>query len=218
MDMNHSSDYHDYVFKDGRRVCRFDDMYRNSSEIPWHQDKTAYYVFSEIDIAVLKQFEYRTVCEIGCGLGYFSERLRNELAGPGGCRPDVTGVDISATAVEQAGLSFPGIRFTEGNLLRSRPLAREWFDLVVVKEVLWYVCKDLHGFLNNAVDMAGEGGFLYVSQSFPESSTWIGQDVIDGPGQLKEHLLKYTSPVHMCIEWDWSHNGRPLVHYLGRKK
>ena len=82
--MKFSRDYHDYVFKNGKLVGKFDEMYKNSSEIPWHQDETAYRVFSEIDIAILKQYEYESVCEIGCGFGYFTNRLHEELTSTGG--------------------------------------------------------------------------------------------------------------------------------------
>lgn len=82
--MKHSDDYHDYVFKDGKLVGKFDEMYKYSKEVPWHQDETAYHVFSEIDMAILKQFNYDSVCEIGCGLGFFSARLYNELKTRGG--------------------------------------------------------------------------------------------------------------------------------------
>lgn len=82
--MSHSTDYHDYVFKDGKLVGKFDEMYKYSREIPWHQDKNAYSVFSNIDIAILKQYKYESICEIGCGLGYFTNRLHKELSNNGG--------------------------------------------------------------------------------------------------------------------------------------
>lgn len=82
--MKKQIDYHDYVFKDGKLVGKFDEMYKYSAEIPWHQDKTVYSVFSEIDIAILKQYKYESICEIGCGLGYFSNRLYSEISSNGG--------------------------------------------------------------------------------------------------------------------------------------
>lgn len=77
--MSHTTDYHEYVFKDGKLIGKFEEMYRYSKEIPWHQDKTVYSVFSNIDISILRQFKYKYICEIGCGLGYFSNRLYKEL-------------------------------------------------------------------------------------------------------------------------------------------
>jgi|TARA_B100000315_G_scaffold178802_1_gene167474 hypothetical protein len=34
-----SDDYHDYVIKDGRLIGEFEQMYKNSRDIPWHQDR-----------------------------------------------------------------------------------------------------------------------------------------------------------------------------------
>jgi hypothetical protein len=45
-----SKKYHDYVFKNGKLIGAFDDMYKNSDEIPWHQDETIKDIFSELDI------------------------------------------------------------------------------------------------------------------------------------------------------------------------
>jgi hypothetical protein len=37
--MNKSTDYHDYVFRDGKLVGEFEEMYLNSATTPWHQDE-----------------------------------------------------------------------------------------------------------------------------------------------------------------------------------
>lgn len=42
--MSHSTDYHDYVFRDGKLVGEFEDMYKNSSKVPWHQDEQANWI------------------------------------------------------------------------------------------------------------------------------------------------------------------------------
>ena len=175
--MSNSSDYHDYVFKDGKRIGKFDEMYKYSAEIPWHQDKTAYSVFSDIDISILKQFKYESICEVGCGLGYFSNRLYKELSSNAGL-PKVTGIEISKTAVEKASEQFPDIRFIVGDLTKEILLPDEKYDLVVIKEVFWYVCHSLKQFLKNIREMIKENGFLFVSQSFPGTEKWVGDDLI----------------------------------------
>lgn len=216
--MKHSADYHDYVFKDGKRVHKFDEMYRYSRDVPWHQDQTAFAVFSEIDLAILKQYRYRTICEVGSGLGYFTDRLHRELLDPEGAPPVVTGIDISPTAVRKARRLFPGLRFAAADLTRTRPLSGERFDLVVVKEMLWYVCHRLAPFFRHTGAMVGDQGFLYISQSFPESQTWVGQDKIGSPEQLLEICSRYAEPVHQVVERDSNYSGRPLVHFLGTVK
>lgn len=91
------SDYHKYVFKDGQFVGEFEEMYQKSATVPWQQDHTAYWVFSEIDVVILKQYKYESICDIGCGIGYFSNRLAYEL------KTRVTGIDISKTAWKRQG-------------------------------------------------------------------------------------------------------------------
>jgi SAM-dependent methyltransferase len=217
--MEHSKDYHDYVFKDGRLVGDFEGMYRHSSDIPWHQDETSRSVFSDIDIAVLKQHSYDSICEVGCGMGYFTDRLRKELCSTNdGQRPRVTGLDVSETAVRRAGELFPECRFAAADALVERPLKGECFDLVVVKEVLWYVTDGLDRFLVNLSDMVKKDGFLYVSQSFPEEKQWVGQDVIGSPDDLMTILSKKVDIAYHCIEWDSNCAGRPLAHVLGKKR
>jgi SAM-dependent methyltransferase len=213
--MKHSDDYHDYVFKNGRMVGNFDEMYRYSKDIPWHQDETTHQVFSDIDIAILRQYTYESICDIGCGLGYFSNRLLKELKAKKGA-PKVTGFDISGTAIKKASRLFPEIRFVTGDLLRGHPLPREQFDLVVAKELFWYVCHRLPLVLKRVIALVKDNGFLYVSLCFPESDTWVGQHIIDCPETLKTILCQYTAVVHYCVEYDEHYNGRPLVHYLGR--
>ncbi len=213
--MTSSTDYHEFVFKDGKFLGKFEEMYKHSSEIPWHQDQTAFWVHSEIDIAILKQFKYETICEIGCGLGYFSDRLHKEMTSKRGRHPEVTGIDISRTAIEKAALSFPEIKFVQGDLLKEDPLPGKQFDLVVVKEVIWYICQHVPVFFKSVISKLNDNGFLYVSQSFPESDHWVGKEIIASHEALKQILCNYARPVHYCVEWDWNFNGRPLVHFLG---
>lgn len=215
--MKPSTDYRDYVFKNGKFVGMFEEMYRNVEDVPWHQDKTAYWVFSDIDIAILRQFQYEKICEIGCGLGFFTNRLYRELRSPGGGHPDITGLELSKTAVNEASKLFQELRFVSHDILNDDAFF-DRFDLIVMKELLWYVCHKIDDYFEKAMLMVKNGGYFYVSQSFPESDTWVGQDVVGEPEDLKKILLRYLDPIHYCIEWDWRFGGRPLVHFLGQKR
>jgi len=214
--VKYSRDYHEYVFKNGKFLGKFDDMYKYSSVKPWHQDETAYRIFSDIDILILKQYKFRSVCEIGCGLGYFTKRLSKELVFKSGKGSKVTGIDISEEAIRKASKLFPKIEFIKGNLIEEKPLKDKTFELVIAKEILWYVTHKLDRFLDNATDMVRGGGLFYVSQSFPEKKNWSGQKIINSPEKLKEILMCYAKPVYYCLEYDWNYHGRPFVHFLGR--
>lgn len=193
-------------------------MYKYSSINPWHQDETAYQVFSDIDIAILRQFKFGSICEIGCGLGYFADRMRRELIFKSGKSGRVTGIDISGEAVNKAIKLFPKINFIKRDLVEKKVLRGKRFDLVVAKEILWYVTDNLPIFLSHSLDLVKPGGLFYFSQSFPESKDWIGKNVVDCPEKLKTILSVYAKPVYYCVEYDWNFHGRPLVHFLGRNK
>ncbi len=90
---------------------------------------------------------FNTVLEIGCGEGHQTEHLA-ELAGR------ITGIDVSATAVERAAKRLPEAEFLAGDLF-AQPWAKELghFDLVTACEVLYYM-SDMPGFLR-AIDRLG---------------------------------------------------------------
>lgn len=102
-------------------------------------------------------------------------------------------------------------------MLKENPLKGKHFDLVLIKEVLWYVCHQLPQFLKNALNIVKENGFLYISQSFPENDKWVGQDVIDSPERLKDILLSYARPISTCIEIEEDCAKGKYFHCLGRK-
>ncbi|MDP2904581.1 MAG: class I SAM-dependent methyltransferase [Methylovulum sp.] len=157
-----SDDYHDYVFKNGKLLGQFDDMYRHSKEVPWHQDKTANSLFVDLDIAILKhflpEFNIRSICDLGCGLGYVSARLHSEIS-PLVAELNITGIDVSTEAAAQACLLHPHINFFGVNILHDDISSWERkFDLLYVKDVLWYVAQDAKLFFSKAKTLLKRGG------------------------------------------------------------
>lgn len=75
--------YQDYVIKDGKFIGEFESMYQNVAEVPWHQDKTAYDLICEFDLTILRHFyskcKWRKILDVGCGLGYFTSRLKKNF-------------------------------------------------------------------------------------------------------------------------------------------
>jgi SAM-dependent methyltransferase len=103
-----SEDYHDYVFKGGRLIGEFDQMYQKSKDIPWHQDKDRERLNFKIALHILEtKAPCDSILDIGYGLGY----LTNEIARY--CRNEyqVIGMDISPTAIDKARKLFPNLRF-----------------------------------------------------------------------------------------------------------
>ena len=186
MSEERSDNYRDYVIKDGEYIGRFDDMYRNSVEVPWHQDKTAYSLFTDLDLAILSHFSarrrWRRVLEVGCGYGYVTERLRTALGA------EVVGIDVSPTAVERAAELFPESRFVVRDLRDPYDGDLGEFDLVMVKEVLWYVLDELDSFVDNLRKLTAKGGCVYVCQAIPDLDRFYGKEMFPEPNAVIDYL------------------------------
>lgn len=202
-----SSRYQDYVIRAGKFIGRFEDMYRNSAEIPWHQDETANAIFSDLTVAILRRRDVLSLLDVGCGLGYMAERLRCEIPG----LEQVFGLDISETAIRRASEMFPQIRFLAGTLDSLGEDAR--FDAVVSKDVLWYVLDNVAGYLGRLVQHSSR--WVYLGQSFPESRPFYGDDRFPNGDALLEYLAELGHRVvYSIVERDAAYGGREYVHAL----
>jgi SAM-dependent methyltransferase len=129
--------YQDLVIKDGRFVGEFDRMYKAFDD-PWHQSEPEHNILSvSRSVAMLNMAKYgiRSVVEFGCGLGFYTDRLRSSL----GLR--VLGVDISPTAIEKARSRFPDSRFEVASITDIGRFAE--YDAVLFAEITWYVLPQL---------------------------------------------------------------------------
>lgn len=128
--------YQDYVIKDGVLVGRFEEMYQRFDD-PWHQSEAQCHRLSKSrNVAILNLLKYGlgSVVEFGCGLGHFSKMIHEA-----GC--NVTGIDISATAIAKAKERYPKIPFvvdSVSNIDRYREA-----DAILFAEITWYILADL---------------------------------------------------------------------------
>ena len=61
-----SNDYHDFVFRDGKLVGEFEQMYQKSREVPWHQDKDIDRIDCRVALELLAtRGPYGRIIEIG---------------------------------------------------------------------------------------------------------------------------------------------------------
>lgn len=210
--------YQDYVFQDGRFIGDFEAMYRESAEVPWRQDTLAAEFYVDLDIAILQEmkrrFHFATIADVGAGLGYVTKRIKDEVMTPSSSTGEsaVQGFEYSRTAVKLAGELFSDIPFSHLNLLEPLPqkLANT-FDLVTVKDCIWYMLGDLNLFWDNLVRMSR--GNLFVSQTFPDDSVFTGQDIYPTAASLVEDLRRRGFQVHHAIcEMDVAHGSRESAH------
>lgn len=201
--------YQDYVIKEGRYIGRFEEMYRNSSEVPWHQDQTVNAIFSDLTVAILRYRQVTSLLDVGCGLGYMANRLYQEIPQLSGGR--VVGLDVSPTAITTAQTMFPHIEFYVGTL--NELATNEKFQVVVSKDVLWYVLDDLPGYLQALASRSSN--WVYIGQSFPENRPFYGEDVLPDAEGLCTWLEQHGHRiVYSVVERDVAYGGREYVHIL----
>jgi SAM-dependent methyltransferase len=104
--------------------------------------------------------KYPSILDIGCGLGDLTDLFRR--CNEGG---DVTGWDISPTAVEKAQERFSEIRFESKNILTD-PIDQK-YDLITISEILWYILDDLDDVFKKLRTGLKNGGTLAIHQYFP---------------------------------------------------
>ena len=120
----------------------------------------------------------KRVLDAGCGTGYGSAELALSAAA-------VTGVDISAEAIEYASASYPlpGVRFLESSC-SAVPLPAESFDLVVAFEVIEHL-TDYRAFIAEAARLLTREGLLIVSS--PNKRYYAETRAVTGPNPFHEH-------------------------------
>lgn len=117
---------------------------------PWHMNAAReQFRMAETNRVIQARLGERvgSLLEIGCGEGHQSEHLARVTGA-------LTGLDVSARAVERARLRVPSAAFVAGDLF-AQPWVEERgrFDLVTACEVLYYM-SDMSRFLR-AIDQLG---------------------------------------------------------------
>jgi len=222
------SDYHDFVFKDGKLVGKFEEMYKKSTDIPWHQDKTAYTLLPDIDFAILKYFDkeyhFKNVLDIGCGLGYVTNRIKTDLFK--GNNVNVVGFDISSTAIKKATDLFgKNILFYTKDLLKDGVEDFEnRFDLIYMKDILWYVCHMIDVFTTKIRQMLQVNGCIYVLQSIPDLDDFYGKDVFPTTFSIADYFNNYFDNLYASSTYErtsikivGNYEKDKYARYLGKK-
>jgi SAM-dependent methyltransferase len=164
--------YRDYVIRDGRLVGEFEEMYRDYAD-PWRQT-TREKFGSDKAIALnllarLKQeFGARRVVELGSGLGYFTARIAD-------LGFEVTGLDVSETAIAKARAKHPDIPFRVAPF-KEFDIVRELApDIIVMGEITWYVLDDLRAFVSFIREELPNCFLLHLLVTYPAGAQQYGQ-------------------------------------------
>lgn len=176
--MTVTQDYHQYVFHNQKLVGKFEEMYQKCAEVPWQQDQTPSFWWTKVAKQIIQlHAPYEWAVDVGCGLGYFT----HEMAGT--CFR-MHGLDVSPTAIHKAKELFPQYTFEVADLRTPLTITRQ-YDLVVVKDLMWYVFPQFEQVLANIRALCKPDGTLFVFQCFPPlENRFIGHHVIPNPAEL----------------------------------
>src|SRR4030042_4710023 len=158
--------YHKYVFdqENERVVGKFEEMYQ-AEDVEnfdsWHQDDMRL-LTKQISLVLLNRYNFNNVLDVGCGKGAFTHLLKKE-------NNQVTGIDVSKTAIKRAKAKFADISFNCVDLtkdaFKKMPFFSKQYDLIVFMEVLSY--------LPNWSDVIKEfsqiGDYILITLDIPEN-------------------------------------------------
>jgi hypothetical protein len=192
-----STDYHDYVFRDGELIGEFEEMYRNSATTPWHQDEQENWIDVRLTKEILQDLgRFDQIHDFGCGTGHYLDLIvRHSLANNG----KSYGYDLSATACEKAARFFPHSSFSVLDLTQpstnneQRTTNNEQTTrLYMIRGTLWYVFPKLATVIENIANRMRYPDRLLVAQNFPPlHNAFVGKDVLPDHFALIEHFSSH---------------------------
>lgn len=214
-----ASDMHENVFAetgDGklRFVGDFEALYRDERD-PWEQSAETgqmarYYDFSRSRLLeTLRPHTPGDVLEVGCGHGHLSAFLQRRLAA------SVTGMDISANAIDVARLKYPGHRFIVGDIIAPafETFATRPFDMVIWGQCLWYLLHEIDRAITNTLRCVAPGGIFVVSQAFLRDQRY-GTEIANGFEGTLELLMDGYCDALRLIEARYD-DGDRFIHRDG---
>ena len=109
----------------------------------------------------------KSVLDVGCGVGFFSEKLKNRLG------IEVYGIDISRNALNVA--KKRGIKCKYANLDKSIPFKNEKFDLVFCGEIIEHLEDPDHLLIEIRRVLKPEG---HLVLSTPNLAAWYNRIIL----------------------------------------
>ena len=127
-------------------------------------------------ITVLKRFlaaneieiKNKTVCDVGCGTGYYVNFYSNEGA------KHITGIDITQTSINNLKSQYPEYDFVRGDISSQEILlgTKNKFDIVNVFDVLYHIVNDtkFEQAIQNICELTKHNGFIFFTDVMKRST------------------------------------------------
>lgn len=175
--------YQDYVIVDGELIGEFEQMYQRFDD-PWEQSTRETFASEKAALkSVVKSLGIKSAIEIGCGLGFFTRELKKDI-------PDITGIDISETAIEKAkklhkgaGCKFIASDIDNFDLFRTiKP------QCILMPEVTWYVLNELDNFLNFLREELPDVVIAHSLMTYEAGQQQYGRDKFTSHNEIMDYF------------------------------
>ena len=198
----------DYIFQESSNGIKFigdfESFYQNEND-PWEQsaaqnkeknnEMANFYKISRqklLDFLAAHINNSDSICECGCGTGHATKSLQMKFH-----NQEVSGCDISKTAIRKASEYFKGIDFFQHDILSS-PLPQK-YNVLILSNILWYVIHDFENLIINSLSSLNRerSSFLIVQNALFKSEQKYFRDIVNSIGTLSDlfvkRLLKFSS-------------------------
>jgi SAM-dependent methyltransferase len=175
--------YQDYVIKEGKFIGEFESMYQKFDN-PWHQIEAVDDSYSRLSsILTLNSYGVKSVLEVGCGLGKFTNYIHEKLP-----NIKIVGMDISETAVKKAKVNYPDIEFITDDLASFSANAQMGgYDAILLSEIMWYILNDLDIIIQN-LSLNYTGNIVIINQTFYREGQQYGREYFTNLDEMVNYL------------------------------
>jgi SAM-dependent methyltransferase len=191
----------------------FEEMYQDIDD-PWGCAASSDSFDNEIfRLMVSQDFMNLTqkakILDIGCGSGDSTHRLLSLILSSVDV-VEMSGIDVSLTAISKANQRYPSINFQVKNILFD-DIDSE-LNCICLSEVIWYILDDLRGVFGKLVNSLAAGGIVAIKQYFPNDQR-IGREVVDGLFGFRNFLDSLKSDLNKVsdIVVDHGSSGKVLL-------
>ncbi len=191
----------DYIFQESSNGIKFigdfESFYQNEND-PWEQSalhnkggSDGMANFYEISRQELLDFlgshinNNDSICECGCGIGHVTNSLVMRFNDQ-----EVSGCDISKTAIEKAIQNFQNIDLFQHDIL-SGPLPQK-YNVLILSNILWYVIHDFENLIMNSLSSLNRerASFLVVQNALFKSEQKYFRDIVNSIGTMTDLFVK----------------------------